>query len=99
MSRCQTYNAPMNPVVPLMMAVLMQGPVLPKGIHNLTLQRPGAAPIHYAISIPANMSPTTPVPLILALPFGGEPQGAGQAVLQVLVEPGLGEPGANIASP
>ena len=89
----------MNPVVPLMMAVLMQVPVLSKGIHNLTMQRPGAPSIHYAISIPAGVSPTTPVPLILALHFGGDPQGAGQAVLQILVEPALGELGAIIVSP
>jgi len=45
------------------------------------------------------VSPTTPVPLILALHFGGDPQGAGQAVLQILVEPALGELGAIIVSP
>ena len=47
----------------------------------------------------AGVSPTTPVPLILALHFGGDPQGAGQAVLQILVEPALGELGAIIVSP
>ena len=77
----------------------MQVPVLSKGIHNLTLQRPGAAPIHCAISIPASTSPSTPVPLILALHFGGDPRSAGQAVLEILVEPAIAEMGAIIVAP
>jgi len=77
----------------------MQGPVLSKGIHSQTLQRPGAAPIHYAISIPAGAAPSSPVPLILALHFGGDPRGAGQAVLEILVEPALAEIGAIIVAP
>src|SRR5882672_4687797 len=77
----------------------VQVPVLSKGIHSQILQRPGAAPIHYAISIPAGASPSSPVPLILALHFGGDPQGAGQAVLQILVEPALAEIGAIIVAP
>src|ERR1700674_4419725 len=77
----------------------MQVPVLSKGIHSLTLQRPGAAPIHYAISIPAGFAPTSPTPLILALHFGGDPRGAGQAVLEILVEPALAEIGAIIVAP
>ena len=77
----------------------MQVPVLSKGIHSLTLQRPGAPPIHYAISIPAGASPTSSTPLILALHFGGDPRGAGQAVLEILVEPALAEMGAIIVAP
>ena len=51
----------------------MQVPVLSKGIHGETLQRPGATPIHYAISIPAGLGPSSPVPLVLALHFAGDP--------------------------
>ena len=77
----------------------VQVPVLSKGVHNMTLQRPGAAPIHYAISIPAAASSSSPVPLVLALHFAGDPRGAGQAVLEILVEPALADLGAIIVAP
>jgi predicted peptidase len=77
----------------------MQVPVLSKGIHNQTLQRPGAAAIHYAISIPAAAAASAPVPLVLALHFAGDPRGAGQAVLEILVEPALADLGAIIVAP
>ena len=76
-----------------------QLPVLSKGIHNMTLQRPGAAPVHYAISIPAAAASSSPVPLVLALHFAGDPRGAGQAVLEILVEPALADLGAIIVAP
>jgi hypothetical protein len=44
--------------------------VLTPGLHNLELPRADEPAIHYAISIPRNYSPSTPVPLILALHFG-----------------------------
>jgi predicted peptidase len=77
----------------------MQVPELSKGIHNLTLQRSGAPAIHYAISIPSGISPSSPVPLVLALHFSADPRGAGQAVLEILVEPALAELGAIIVAP
>src|SRR5437870_13610550 len=77
----------------------MQVPVLSKGIHNMTLQRPGAAPVHYAISIPAAAASSSPVPLVLALHFAGDPRGAGRAVLEILVEPAFADLGAIIVAP
>src|SRR6516162_400936 len=77
----------------------MQVPVLSKGIHSQMLQGPGASPIHYAISIPAGLSPASPVPLVLALHFAGDSRGAGQAVLEILVEPALADLGAVIVAP
>jgi predicted peptidase len=76
-----------------------QVPVLSKGIHDLTLQRAGAAAVHYAISIPAAASSSSPVPLVLALHFAGDPRGAGQAVLEILVEPAFADLGAIIVAP
>jgi predicted peptidase len=79
-----------------------QVPVLTPGLHNLTLPRADEPPIHYAIFIPGNYSPSTPVPLILALHFGvrgGDATGAGQDVLQILIGPALAELGAIIVAP
>ena len=69
------------------------------GVHYLTLQRNDGAPVAYAIQIPQNYSEEAPVPLILALHFGGNPSGAGASVLQILVGPALEELGAIIVAP
>jgi predicted peptidase len=77
-------------------------PVLTPGLHNLTLSRADEPAIHYAISIPGNYSPSTPVPLILALHFGvrgGEGAGAGGDMVQILVGPALAGLGAIIVAP
>jgi len=76
-------------------------PVRP-GLHNLVLARLDGPPIGYALYIPAAYSPTTPVPLILALHFGvrgGNAAGAGGDVLQILVGPALEQLGAIIVAP
>ena len=79
-----------------------QVPVLPPGVRSLTLLRASEPPIHYAISIPANYSPDSRVPLVLALHFGvggGTSDGAGRDVLEILVRPALAELGAIIVAP
>src|SRR5713101_4752421 len=77
-------------------------PVLAPGLHSLSLPRADEPAIHYALSIPGNYSPSTPVPLILALHFGvrgGDAAGAGGDVVQILVGPALAELGAIIVAP
>jgi predicted peptidase len=72
------------------------------GLYQLNLPRPGEAAIGYTFSIPRNYSPSTPVPLILALHFGvgGEDAaGAGAGVVQMLVGPALTELDAIIVAP
>jgi predicted peptidase len=69
------------------------------GVHDLTLLRPGEPPIRYALSAPADYSPERPVPLVLALHYGGNPAGAGRGVLEILVRPALAGLGAIIAAP
>jgi predicted peptidase len=69
------------------------------GLHSLTLQRAGEPAVHYAISIPAGYSPSSRVPLVLALHFGGDPNGAGRSMLQILTVPALAELGAIIVAP
>jgi predicted peptidase len=72
---------------------------LTSGTHYLTLLRTDGPEIDYAISIPDNYSASTPVPLILALHFGGNPSGAGASILQILIGPALSELGAIIIAP
>ena len=77
-------------------------PALTPGLHSLTLPRADEPAIRYTISIPANYSAATPVPLILALHFGvraGEGAGAGGEVVQILIGPALAELGAIIVAP
>jgi len=77
-------------------------PVLTPGLHSLSLARADEPAVRYAISIPGNYSPSTPVPLILALHFGvrgGDAAGAGGDVVQILIGPALAELGAIIVAP
>ena len=77
-------------------------PVLTPGLHSLSLPRADEPEVRYAISIPRNYSPSTPVPLILALHFGvggGNAAGAGGDVVQILIGPALAELGAVIVAP
>ncbi len=77
-------------------------PALTPGLHSLSLPREGEPAIRYAISIPHSYSPSTPVPLILALHFGvggGGADGAGRDVVQILIGPAFAELGAIIVGP
>src|SRR5712671_3410840 len=76
-------------------------PLLTPGLHSLSLPRADEPAIRYAISIPRNYSPSTPVPLILALHFGvrgADAAGAGGDVVQILIGPALAELGAIIVA-
>jgi hypothetical protein len=77
-------------------------PVLAPGLHELTLARAGEPAIGYAISIPSTYSPSTPVPLILALHFGvgdRDATGVGADVVKGLIGPALVGLGAIIVAP
>ncbi len=77
-------------------------PVLTPGLHELTLARAGEPAIGYAISIPPTYSPSTPVPLILALHFGvgrRDATGVGADVVKGLIGPALVGLGAIIVAP
>jgi predicted peptidase len=77
-------------------------PVLTPGLHSLNLPRTDEPAIRYAMSIPETYSPSTPVPLILALHFGvrgREAAGAGGDVVRILIGPALAELGAIIVAP
>jgi predicted peptidase len=74
-------------------------PVLTPGVHDEVLAQKGGPPVHYAISIPPDYRRGTAVPLVLALHFGGDPHGAGRAMLDILVSPALADLGAIIVAP
>ena len=77
-------------------------PALAPGLHSLTLQRANEPAVHYAIFIPGSYSPPARVPLILALHFGvrgGDADGAGRDVVEILIGPALAELGAIIVAP
>ena len=76
-----------------------QVPLFQPGVHVDTLQLTGDLSIRYAISIPKNYSSSNPVPLVLALHYGGNPNGASQGVLVNLIQPALAELGAIIVAP
>src|SRR5262245_111908 len=87
---CRIIASAILSLLPIGVAAQVAGdpPTLAPGLHHLNLPRAGEPAIRYAIYIPANYSPATPVPLILALHFGvggGDGAGAGASVMQVLV--------------
>jgi predicted peptidase len=91
-------------LLPIGVAAQVAGdpPALTPGLHQLKLPRADEPAIGYALSIPANYSPSTPVPLILALHFGvggGDAAGAGASVVQILIGPALAGLGAIIVAP
>jgi predicted peptidase len=67
-------------------------------IHDEVLPQQDGPSLHYAISVPRGYHREA-VPLILALHFGGDPRGAGHAMLQILIQPALGDLGAVIVAP
>ena len=91
-------------LLPIGVAAQVAGdpPVLAPGLHSLKLPRAEEPEISYAISIPSTYSPSTPVPLILALHFGvrgGDAAGAGGDLVRILTGPALVGAGAIIVAP
>lgn len=68
------------------------------GIHREILAQKDGPPVHFAVSVPRGYH-GAPVPLILALHFGGDPRDAGLSMLQILIQPALGDLGAVIVAP
>ena len=76
-----------------------QVPVRAPGLHDEMFSPPGQPRVRYALSIPNGYSASRPVPLVLALHFGGNPSGAALGLMKVLVVPGLSDLGAIIVAP
>jgi len=71
----------------------------PITVDTRSLEIPGEPPIYYSIFIPETYTPSKPVPLVLGLHFGGDPEGLGRAVLEMLIAPALSDLGAVIVAP
>jgi predicted peptidase len=72
-------------------------PVLPPGIHELTLEPHGH---RVTLRVPEGYDPSDPVPLVMVLHWGGPvPPFTGRAVLEGLAEPALAGLGALLVAP
>jgi predicted peptidase len=78
---------------------LSQRTFVPPNVDTRVIERPGEAPVYYSIFVPEDYKPSKSVPLVLALHFGGDPEGAGRAVLEILVAQAFQELGAVIVAP
>ena len=101
---CTIMACVILPLLPAGASAQVSGtpPALTPGLHRLIFQRTDGPPISYAISVPANYSPSKPVPLILALHFGvgaGDAAGAGGDMVEILIGPALAQLGAIIVAP
>jgi predicted peptidase len=81
-------------------AAFGQLPVESPGVHDRTFKLSGSPKtLRYAISVPKGYDGSRSVPLVLALHYGGSPNGAALGLMRQLVQPGLGELGAVIVAP
>lgn len=73
---------------------------LQPGIHQETTSLPEGGNLRYTILVPAGYETGKPVPLILALHYGGTVKPFyGRGMIEGLIQPGLGELGAIIVAP
>jgi predicted peptidase len=82
--------------------ILLAGAQMPvsAGIHSKELELEGGSTLRYTLSIPNALETDEPVPLVLALHYGGRVTPYfGRGVLVGLVEPALHELGAIIVAP
>ena len=69
------------------------------GNHTDTFKRPDQPVVRYVISIPKGYTPSNAVPLVLALHFAGNPNGAAERLFAQLIDPALKSLGAIIVAP
>lgn len=71
------------------------------GIYERSIAGPDGRELRFTLSVPPGYSRERPVPLVLALHFGGRafPPFFGRGILEVLVQPALAELGALIVAP
>jgi dipeptidyl aminopeptidase/acylaminoacyl peptidase len=77
-----------------------QLPELPPGAHYETVSTPWGDTLRYSISVPPNYKTSSPVPLVVALHYGGEVKPFyGGGMIDSLIQPGLGKLGAILVAP
>jgi len=89
----------LQPVDLVSQTVSAKVPTLDPGIYDKALALPGSKVLRYGLYIPKDYTSGKPAPLVLALHYGGAPNGAGMGVLRILVEPALADLGAVIVAP
>ncbi len=73
---------------------------LPPGLHQETATLPSGDMLRYTILVPESYQAETPVPLIVALHYGGQVTPFyGRGMIDYLVAPALGELGAILVAP
>ena len=73
---------------------------LPPGVHYETVTTPSGETLRYSISVPPNYNGSDPVPLVVALHYGGEVKPFyGGGMIDVLVQPGFAKLGAILVAP
>src|SRR5262245_16668730 len=70
------------------------------GVHHETAALPGGGTLRYSISVPPGYDPKKPVPLVVALHYGGDVEPFyGRGMIDSLVGPAFGELGAVLVAP
>jgi len=82
-----------------MKSASIQTRFVPPTVDTRVIERTGEAPVYYSIFVPVDYKTSQSVPLVLALHFGGDPEGAGRAVLEILVAQAFQDLGAVIVAP
>src|SRR3954470_13385084 len=73
---------------------------LAAGIHEQTADLPSGRTLRYTVLVPDGYDPKTPVPVVVALHYGGEVTPFyGRGMIDELVEPGLHDLGAVVIAP
>ena len=76
-----------------------QRPFVPPNVDTRFLETPGEPDIAYSIFEPDAYSPSKAVPLLVALHFSGNPEGAGRGILEMLVAQAFDDLGAVLIAP
>src|SRR5690242_21253910 len=79
-------------------ALLVASTAYAQTIRSDFLEQKDGPSVNYAVWVPRAYH-GEPVPLILALHYGGDANGAGRDMTRILVQPALGELGAIIIAP
>lgn len=78
----------------------LQLPQFPPGVQHDSVALPSGDVLDYTISVPRSYDGTSPVPLVIALHYGGEvTPGYGAGLIEELIQPGLGSLGAILVAP
>jgi predicted peptidase len=76
-----------------------QRPFVPPNVDTRFLEAPGEPDIAYSILVPDAYQPAKAIPLVVAMHFSGNPEGAGRSLLEMLVAQAFDALGAVLIAP